>query len=114
MDNIVAICGITCSNCPAYIATVNDDDEMRRETAGQWSGAYNADIKPEGINCLGCLSEAGPVFSHCEVCEIRKCGRTREVENCAHCDEYACEKLTGLLDMVPAARKTLDEIRRAL
>jgi hypothetical protein len=113
-DRIVAICGIACSECPAYVATVNDDDEKRRQTAGEWSKAYNADLKPESINCMSCLSEDGPVFHHCTVCEIRKCGMAKGVPNCAHCDEYACEKLTALLEMVPAARTTLDEIRQAL
>jgi len=114
MDKIVAVCGINCQVCPAYIATVNDDDEMRRKTAEQWSKQYGADIKPEHINCMSCLSKEGPVFHHCTVCEIRKCGMEREVLNCARCDEYACEKLNKLLEMVPDARKTLDGINQGL
>jgi hypothetical protein len=114
MDRIVAICGLTCHGCPAYLATINDDDEMRRKTADQWAKEHNVDVKPEDINCLSCLSEKEPIFQHCTVCEIRKCGMDREVLNCAHCDEYACEKLTKFFDMVPDAKKTLDEIRQGL
>jgi hypothetical protein len=54
------------------------------------------------------------VFQHCTVCEIRKCGMDQEVVNCAHCDEYACDKLTKFFEMVPDAKKTLDEIRQEL
>jgi len=114
MGKIVAVCGINCEVCPAYIATASDDDELRRKTAEQWSKQYNADIKPEHINCVGCLSKEGPVINHCNVCEIRRCGMEREVLNCAHCSEYACEKLNKFLEMVPDARKTLDEIRQGL
>ncbi len=114
MGKIVAVCGITCSDCPAYIATVNDDDAMRRQTAEKWAKQFSADIKPENINCKSCLSTEEPVFHYCTQCEIRKCGMDRDIENCAHCEEYACEKLAKFLDMVPAARATLDEIRQGL
>ena len=114
MDRIVAICGLTCQGCPAYLATLNDDDDMRKETAERWGKEFNADLKPEDINCMSCLSKEGPVFQHCNVCEIRKCGMDREVVNCAHCDEYACEKLTKFFGMVPDAKKTLDEIKQGL
>ena len=114
MSRIVAICGITCSDCPAYIATISDDDQKRKQTAEQWSKEFNADIKPENINCMSCLSKDGPVFHHCTQCEFRKCGMGKDVENCAHCDEYACEKLTKFFEMVPAAKATLDEIRQGL
>jgi hypothetical protein len=114
MDKIIAVCGITCSDCPAYIATVNDDDEKRRQTAEEWSKAYNADLKPENINCMSCLSAEGPVFHHCTQCEIRSCGMARGVENCAHCADYACDNLVKFFEMVPAARTTLDGIREGL
>lgn len=114
MGKIVGICGITCSDCPAYIATMTDDDEKRKETAEVWSREFKAEIKPENINCASCLSADGPFFSHCIECEIRKCGMGREVENCAHCEDYACEKLVKFFDMVPSARATLDEIKQEL
>lgn len=114
MSEKVAVCGITCSECPAYIATVNNDDEKRRATAEEWSKAYGGDIKPEDINCAGCISKEGPWFNHCMQCEIRKCGTAKEVENCAHCDEYACDKLVKFFEMVPAAKNTLDGIRQGL
>ena len=54
------------------------------------------------------------LFSHCKVCEIRKCGREKEVKNCAYCDVYVCEKLTKFFDMAPDAKITLSEIRKNL
>jgi hypothetical protein len=46
------------------------------------------------------------------MCEIRKCGQTRKVANCAACPDYACDKLEGVFKMVPEARKTLDSLRK--
>jgi len=114
MDRLVAMCGLICSDCPAYLATVNNDDEKRRETAAAWSKQFGVDIKPEGINCMGCLSTEGPVFHHCTVCEIRKCGMDKGVPDCGHCAEYACEKLTAFFEHAPAAKAALDEIRSGL
>ena len=113
MNEITAICGLICSRCGAFIATLNDDDEKRAEVARLWSEQYKQDIEPEDINCLGCTSDSDRLFNHCSVCEIRKCAKEKQVENCAFCDDYACEKLEAFFQMAPGARKHLDAIRQA-
>jgi hypothetical protein len=114
MQEMIAYCGITCSDCPAFLATMKDDDNERKNVAASWSKEFNADIKPEDINCEGCLSTSTRVFSHCNVCEIRKCGQEKGLQNCASCDEYVCERLDKFLKMVPVARATLDRIKAEL
>lgn len=111
MSDMLSFCGLACSECGAFLATREDDDEKRGEVAALWSKLYGADIKPEDINCYGCLSEGEIVFSYCKVCEIRKCGTEKGLENCAHCEDYACEKLAKFFEMVPEAKKRLDKIR---
>lgn len=101
---------MTCNECPAFIATKNNDDSKRRETAKSWSELFKTDIKPEDINCAGCLSEIKEVFGHCKVCEIRKCGQEKKVENCAYCSEYVCKKLDELFKIAPENKTTLDKI----
>ncbi|MFH1943283.1 MAG: DUF3795 domain-containing protein [bacterium] len=113
-QEMIAYCGIKCHECGALIATKNNDDVKRKEVSEEWSKQYGANIKPEDINCDGCLSEGGRLIQHCNVCEIRKCGKEKRVLNCAHCNEYACEKLEEFLKMVPDARKTLDAIKSSL
>ena len=114
MDKMIAFCGLNCTECPAFIATQKDDDKKRERVAKIWSKEFNSEIKPEDINCGGCLVESDLLFSHCKVCEIRKCGREKEVKNCAYCDVYVCEKLTKFFDMAPDAKITLSEIRKNL
>ena len=111
MEKIIGYCGIVCSECPAFNATLNDDDEARIKTAEIWSKEFHAEIKPEDINCEGCHSENGILFTHCMVCEIRKCGQTKDVANCAYCDDFSCQKVSEFHNMVPEAKKILDALR---
>ena len=114
MEKIISFCGTVCTECPAFIATKNDDDDIRKETAKLWSKQYNADIKNEDINCEGCTSERGIKFNYCNVCEIRKCGKEKGVSNCAYCSEYICDKLSEFFKIAPENKTTLDEIRKEL
>jgi len=114
MNEMIAFCGLLCHECGAFQATRNDDDQKRAEVAELWSKEFNSEIKPEDINCDGCLSDGGNLFTYSKVCEIRKCGKEKSVINCAHCNDYACEKLEKFFQMVPDAKKRLDEIRSKL
>lgn len=114
MEKKVSYCGIDCYECPAFLATKADDDAKRAEVAEQWSKEFNADIKPEDINCNGCQSDTGLLFGHCQVCDIRKCAMEKEIKNCAYCSDYSCEKLDSFFKMVPDAGKMLEDIKSAL
>ena len=115
MERMIAYCGIVCTECPAFIATQKDDDDLRKQTAEFWSQQFNVDLKPDIINCKeGCLSDGDDIFGHCQVCEIRSCAKEKKVDNCAHCDEYACEKLSDFHERAPYAKTVLDEVRSGL
>lgn len=114
MEEMMAFCGLVCSDCGAFLATKNNDDEKRAEVAKLWSKEYRTELKPEDINCDGCLSDSGNLFNYCKICEIRKCGKEKGVVNCAYCDEYSCEKLEKFFEMVPTAKELLDEIKSKL
>ena len=114
MDEVIAFCGIPCHECGAFLATNANDDEKRAEVARLWSKEFKSDIKPEDINCEGCISDGENLFNYTKICEIRKCGKEKGVVNCAHCSDYACEKLEKFFEMVPDAKKRLDGIRAKL
>ena len=113
MTEMIGVCGIVCSRCEAFLATKNNDDGARKSIAKQWAKEYqHPGLKPEDINCDGCLSDGKRLFSHCTVCEIRKCGRGRGVRNCAYCDEYVCKKLNRFYKIAPGGKATLDGLRK--
>lgn len=114
-EKMIAFCGIVCTDCPAYIATLNNDDELREETAKKWS-SDEYPIKKEDINCDGCPVVGKRVMDFILSCKVRKCGLEKGVENCAYCDEYHCEKLEKQWEHLnlPEAKKLLDEIRSTL
>src|SRR4030042_277805 len=104
MEEMIGYCGIDCSVCPALTAHKNNDDELRKKTAAEWSKMFEAEIKPEDINCIGCSVE-GRHITYCEsMCEIRPCARAKAIATCAECDEYICGKLGKFVANVPDAK----------
>jgi hypothetical protein len=120
MNEMVSICGLPpCHTCAIYLATREQDQrkkhEMRVEIARQIKEHYGQECKPEDVtDCDGCKAEGGRLFSGSENCQIRNCARQKGVENCAHCDEYACGNLEKFFKIEPDAKKRLDEIRSAI
>lgn len=110
MGEMISRCGLVCSVCPAYIAARENDDAKRAEVATLWSKQFNMDIKPEEVDCVGCLAE-GVHGGYCRMCAIRKCAIERGLDSCARCDVYPCDELEKVLSMEPACRKRLDKIR---
>lgn len=111
---MIAFCGIKCSECKVLEATQNDSEKGRKKAAQMWSKQYGWDLKPEDMNCEGCLSEGGKLFGYCETCDVRICARDKTVKNCAHCEEYGCDKLSVIWGMAPEAKLNLEEIRKTL
>ncbi len=112
MKSMIAFCGIECGECKALIATQKNDPEMRKAIATEWSKEFGHEIKPEDINCVGCLILDGPHINYCNICEIRKCGTQKNVQNCAYCIEYKCGKLEKFHENAPKAKDRLDQIRK--
>ncbi len=108
---MVAYCGIVCTECPAYIATQNNDEEGRRRTAAKWSQELGLEVSPDDCICDGCRAFEGRLGGYCGQCPIRACGVAKGVENCAYCESYSCGDLDKFLANVPTARETLNAIR---
>jgi hypothetical protein len=120
MNKLIAVCGINCEECEAYIATKNDDMEKRKELAEKWSKLYNTVLPPESINCVGCRVD-GKHVGYCEgMCQVRKCGISKNIENCAMCNEYpGCNVLNEFLKMAPEEeaskiKSNLEKIKSSL
>lgn len=115
MERMIAYCGLVCTECPGYIATQADDRAALEQVAAQWREEFDApDITAESVICDGCLGAKGRKCSHCFECAIRACAMEQTVVNCAHCDDYGCDKLERFFGFVPKARSRLDGIRAGL
>ena len=94
MKDYIAYCGLDCETCEARIATIHNDNELRKKVAKQWREMFSPDITTEMINCTGCRIE-GVKTPYCEsLCEIRQCGMKKGYETCGDCGELdSCKKL---------------------
>ncbi len=110
MSVIIAKCGINCSECTAYKATIANSDDLRKQTAEEWSKMFGAAIAPESINCLGC-QDRETLFSHCRVCGIRSCAGDRGYTTCAECPDYGCEKVNAIWEHDRKIKANLDALR---
>jgi hypothetical protein len=113
---MIAYCGLTCDSCPIYLATLEQDKShqqtMRVSIAKLCSENYGMNLRPEDVtDCDGCRANTGRLFSGCWNCEIRKCASQKDIENCAYCIEFACDKLKDLFQHDPGAQIRLEKIR---
>ncbi len=104
MEKIVACCGLNCAACDARIATISNDDKLRKEVAEKWKTMYNvSDMSPAMINCTGCREE-GVKLGHCSVCEIRNCVKAKGFDTCGDCAEMdTCAIVSGIHKYAPEA-----------
>ncbi|MBR7064843.1 MAG: SdpI family protein, partial [Treponema sp.] len=56
-EKFVAYCGLDCKKCDAYIATLTNDDELRKKLRKKWSELNGVEITHEQINCEGCRTD---------------------------------------------------------
>jgi hypothetical protein len=107
---MVAYCGMDCTECPTYQATQNNDNNARAEVARFYSGRYKINVDPQDINCDGCLPAGKQIMGYCRECEIRKCGIERKVMNCGYCSDYPCDRLNKVHKIAVKAKNRLDNI----
>ena len=109
MKRLIAICGLDCEKCDAYIATKNDDQALREKTAKLWSELNNAPILPEHINCDGCRMNGRKTVFCDRLCQIRQCAISKGFETCGDCPEKeTCSKVGAIWQHNPQAKENLE------
>ena len=98
MKDFIAYCGLDCETCEARIATLNNDDELRRKVAKHWSELNGVEITPEMINCSGCRIPGVKTPYSDSLCPIRQCAIKKGFSTCGDCSELeACEKAAMII-----------------
>ncbi len=108
MNDYIAYCGLDCETCEARLATVKNNNELRRKVAEEWSALNGVEITPEMINCSGCRIP-GVKTVYCDsLCTIRTCAMQKQVETCGDCPEMrSCEKVGAIIGNNSEARDRL-------
>ena len=108
MKKMIAYCGLDCEKCDAYIATINDNQELRKKTAKLWAELNNAPILPEHINCQGCRVDGIKTVFCDNMCGIRQCALKKGVTTCGEClNLEKCSIVDAILENNPSALKNL-------
>ncbi len=110
---LLASCGLDCGHCPAFIATQANDIAKLTSLAAEWFDGSNDHTiilcdggKPNGSDAR--------IMKWCSECPIRACVFERNLENCAYCVDYGCEKLLKVFENSEQAKANLDQIRASL
>ena len=95
MEQIIGKCGYRCDLCPAYKPNIKSDADKKR-MCDAWTKYFGSKVAPEEITaCAGCLKGDGDPN-----CEVRTCADEKGLENCAHCEVFACDKLKAKMNIV--------------
>lgn len=115
MEEMIAVCGLDCAACEAYIAAQANDGAAKEKIAAKWRKEYNnPKVDAAYVTCDGCRTESGQLGGHCLECEPRLCAVGRGLANCGLCDDYGCGKISALLKFIPDAKARLDGIHAKL
>lgn len=94
MKGKISFCGYRCELCPAYKDNIANEEERQKVSDG-WFKYYGFQIPAEEIYCDGCLADDSTNPRRIDPdCEVRACALERDLPNCAHCDDFMCEKLS--------------------
>ncbi len=114
MNEYIAYCGLNCETCEARLATVNNDNELRKKVSKEWSELNGVEITPDMINCSGCRMP-GVKTVYCDsLCPIRQCVKEKQMETCGSCTKMgSCEKVGAIIANNNDARERLENIGNA-
>lgn len=104
----LAYCGLNCTKCSVYLASIKKDTSEQSRLAKEYSTA-TCIFSKEDIFCLGCQSKN---FSMkiCGGCEIRNCCIEKTCTNCAECNEFPCLMLEKYLGNNPDSLDNLKQL----
>lgn len=93
-------CGSNCFTCKTLKATLDDDDDLRKEQATSLLKDFNIEVDYKEFNCLGCTSDnrSESCIAHCPWVP---CCKSHTVTRCNLCEEFSCNDLKELFSHLP-------------
>ena len=87
----LCFCGHDCAVCITRLATLRDDDALRRRSQAFYRDVLGLEIPLADLRCLGGRSET--VMPLCRTCPFAACCRRRGIARCVDCPDYPCPTL---------------------
>ncbi|MPN35791.1 hypothetical protein SDC9_183293 [bioreactor metagenome] len=88
---MLCFCDHDCLRCITYLATVKNDDELRKQSQQFYKNKFGLDILLFEIHCTGGHSE--DILRLCRGCPWMKCCKEKGLSACSDCTEYPCKPL---------------------
>jgi len=108
MSRIISRCGYRCDLCATYAPNIASDADKQRMSQAL-AKYFDSQIEPQDLGpCAGCLKGDGDPD-----CQVRACAEQKGLENCAHCEAFACEKLRARMNVVEQRVNDVESIPRA-
>ncbi len=91
--NLMAACGLYCGACGLYIATRDENEELKTFIIDSFKSLYGTEY--EGRECLGCMQPGSPkkIYGHCKECAIRDCVKLNGNYSCHQCEDWPCNMI---------------------
>ena len=88
MAQIISVCGDVCSECPRYLATLDDSREKLVNVALLWHrlGFRDRVVDVEEIKCTGCNKKTDCGYG------LTTCEHLGNKANCGECELFPCPK----------------------
>jgi len=91
MEPVLSRCGYRCDLCLAYRPNIIKNSANRSILSDGWYKYYGFRLLPESICCDGCMAESPDLID--QECPVRPCVLEKGLDNCSHCEQFACDKL---------------------
>jgi hypothetical protein len=108
LDDLVAVCGVSCAQCEAYKATRSGAGIKLAIIAAEWTKGLKKKYTANDIICDGCRTQ-GRKSAYCSTCNILDCARSKGHATCAHCPDGPCMKIVA-----PPAREAILKLKEEL
>lgn len=88
---LICCCGHDCSKCRTFLATLNDDQTIRKLVVEYYESTFGLDLPLEKICCFSGRSDE--MMDPCRQCPFLKCCDDRGLSSCAQCSFQPCRQL---------------------
>ena len=105
----IAYCGIDCSQCQIYQASVEDNLEKKSEIIKSWS-TDKFPLTRDSVECFGCKGDK--IVNFCAKCDIRICAKSKNLTSCAFCQKFPCQMIQKVFKQNPDAFERLQILKQ--